>query len=179
MRKPGRLVAIETQGVAEFAGNERVRWRRRSWILQVREIFQLIVRRQLVERIVRHQAGDVRLMAGLRQPHLEGGLARLLDLPQPILTGCYLFRIRCQNSLLLGCRQRQCRRRPKVRVIVCAPLVDAVEEGADSVIVGHPDRVVLVVVAARAAPCQRYGPGRKHIRCGTPRECCRLRWSCD
>src|SRR5437899_2262552 len=46
--------------------------------------------------------------------------------------------------------QQQRGSRPVDGVVIRAPLIDAVEEGAETIVVLHRQRVVLVVMAARA-----------------------------
>src|SRR5262249_22566295 len=123
----------------------------------------LIFRFKSIERIVPHQSGDLRLQIGTRQPLPERGLARLLHLTQPALQFGDFFRLFGEGAFLFWRRQEQGRRREEVGAVVGAPLVDAVEERPERVIVLLGNRVVLVVVTAATLQRQAEEGGAEGV----------------
>ena len=131
-------------------GDQRVGRRGGAGLLGVGQVGELVVRLQLVERIVADQSRNVRLQVGAAEPGAEGVVARLLDLAQLRRQRLDLAGAGGQGPFLCGRRQRQRRRGAEGGAVVGAPLVDAVEEGAEAVVILHRERIVFVVVTAGA-----------------------------
>src|SRR5205823_1358006 len=94
------------------------------------------------------EPGNLGFQIGTGEPLPKRGLARGLGPAQMLLHLGDLFRLLSEDVFLLRRWEEQRRRRDVGRVVVSAPLIDAVEECPQGVIVLLQEGVVLVVMTA-------------------------------
>ena len=137
-REVGGIVAGEAQRLADLARHQRVGRRRGAGLLVAGQVGELVVRLQSIERIVARPARAGRALVGAGPARRWKAVSRDFSTSRSCASSAstslrQAARVRSWSAR----RQRQRRRGPEGGAVVGAPLVDAVEEGAEPVVVLH------------------------------------------
>ena len=84
-REAGGVIPVEAQGLADLSRHQLVRRRGRAGVFCIRQVFELAISSQPVERVVADKTWEIELVIRTGKPYLKRGLTRLLDFMQASL----------------------------------------------------------------------------------------------